>query len=62
MSLDGLPRCDCDTCGKPCRLRHEYRVKAEAHVKAGNVVAAVECYQRAVDVTPKMAKQVIEVS
>jgi hypothetical protein len=30
-------------------------------VAAGNLAAALECYQRAVDITPAMAKAVIEV-
>eukprot|EP00882_Tetradesmus_deserticola_P027515 GHRQ01030489.1.p1 GENE.GHRQ01030489.1~~GHRQ01030489.1.p1 ORF type:complete len:115 (+),score=42.69 GHRQ01030489.1:980-1324(+) len=45
-----------------CRTRAEARAKAAAHLAAGNVPAAVECYQRCVDITPAMAKQVIEVS
>lgn len=44
------------------RSRREAREKAHAHLAAGNVSAAVECFQRAVDVTPAMAKLVIEVS
>jgi hypothetical protein len=45
-----------------CRARAEAREKAAAHLAAGNMAAAVECYQRCVDITPAMAKQVIEVS
>jgi alkanesulfonate monooxygenase SsuD/methylene tetrahydromethanopterin reductase-like flavin-dependent oxidoreductase (luciferase family) len=44
------------------RARAEARAKAAAHLAAGNVSMAQECYQRCVDVTPAMAKQVIEVS
>jgi hypothetical protein len=44
-----------------CRARAEAREKAAAHLAAGNVAAAVECYQRCVDITPAMAKHVIEV-
>lgn len=43
------------------RSRREAREKAAAHVAAGNLAAALECYQRAVDITPAMAKAVIEV-
>lgn len=43
------------------RGRAENRAKAAAHMAAGNVSAALEFYQRCVDVTPAMAKQVIEV-
>lgn len=43
------------------RARAEARDKAAAHLAAGNIAAAVECYQRCVDITPAMAKQVIEV-
>jgi hypothetical protein len=45
-----------------CRARAEAREKAAAHLAAGNMAAAVECYQRCVDITPAMAKHVIEVS
>jgi hypothetical protein len=44
-----------------CRARAEAREKAAAHLAAGNMAAAVECYQRCVDITPAMAKHVIEV-
>lgn len=37
-------------------------MKALAHLAAGNVSAAEECFQRAVNVTSNMAKQFIEVS
>lgn len=40
------------------RSRSEARTKAAAHLAAGNAAAALECYQRAVDVTPSMARQV----
>lgn len=49
--------CCCNT----HRARAEAREKAAAHLAAGNIAAAVECYQRCVDITPAMAKQVIEV-
>lgn len=45
-----------------CRARAEARDKAAAYLAAGNVAMAQECYQRCVDITPAMAKQVIEVS
>jgi len=40
------------------RARREARAKAAAHMAAGNTAAALDCYQRAVDVTPAMARQV----
>lgn len=43
------------------RSRREAREKAAVHIQSGNFSAALDCYQRAVDVTPAMAKQVIEV-
>ena len=42
------------------RGRQEQRDRAAAHVRAGNLRAAEECYQRSVDVTPAMAKQLME--
>eukprot|EP00877_Chromochloris_zofingiensis_P012929 jgi/Chrzof1/7890/Cz02g40050.t1 len=42
------------------RSRREAREKAAVHIQSGNFSAALDCYQRAVDVTPAMAKQVIE--
>ena len=35
--------------------------KAEAHLRAGNRAAAHECFQKAVDITPAIAKDFIEV-
>jgi hypothetical protein len=43
------------------RARQENKQKAVQHLQAGNLSAAYECYQRAVDVTPAMAKHLIEV-
>jgi exonuclease 1 len=43
------------------RARTEARERAAALLAAGNVAAAVDQYQRCVDITPVMAKQVIEV-
>eukprot|EP00798_Chlamydomonas_sp_ICE-L_P004961 gene4961-34741_t len=42
------------------RNREDARDKVEAYILAGNHKAAEECYQRAVGVTPCMAKQLIE--
>ena len=42
--------------------RNENREKAVAHLAAGNIAAAEECFQRAVNVTSTMIKQVIEVT
>lgn len=43
------------------RSRRENRNKAAAHESAGNSAAAFECYQRAVDISPAVAKRFIEV-
>jgi exonuclease-1 len=43
------------------RARQENKQKAAQHLRAGNLSAAYECYQRAVDVTPAMAKHLVEV-
>ncbi len=45
----------------PDSSRDENRAKAMAHLAAGNTAAAEECFQRAVNVTAAMAKQLIEV-
>lgn len=42
--------------------RREALERARAHAESGNMAAANECYQRAVNITPWMAKVVIEVS
>ena len=42
------------------RSREQARERARAHRRAGNAAAAAESYQRAVDVSPEMAKAVIE--
>ncbi len=44
-----------------CRARAEQLERAKAHVRAGNTTAAYECYQRAVDISPDVAKRLIEV-
>ena len=41
------------------RSRHENRAKAKALWAQGNRVAAMESYQKAVDVTPEMAHAVV---
>jgi exonuclease-1 len=43
------------------RNRLDNRGRAQALWQQGNKVAAMECYQRAVDITPAHAKQLIEV-
>ncbi|KAF6251552.1 PIN domain-like protein [Scenedesmus sp. NREL 46B-D3] len=43
------------------RARAEAREKAAAHLTAGNMAAAVECYQRCVDISPAMAKHELKV-
>lgn len=45
---------------KPHSSRREARARAAQHLANGNVAAALECYQRAVDVTPSMAKRVCD--
>ncbi|KAG2434397.1 hypothetical protein HYH02_012409 [Chlamydomonas schloesseri] len=42
------------------RGRREALERARAHAESGNMAAATECYQRAVNITPWMAKVVIE--
>lgn len=42
------------------RSREEAKERARAHKRAGNTAAANECYQRAVDITPEMAKVVVD--
>eukprot|EP00210_Caulerpa_lentillifera_P008109 g7743.t1 len=42
------------------RSRKENLERALCHKREGNVEAALKCYQRAVDVTPKMAKKFID--
>ena len=44
-----------------CRQRLEYLERAQAHAQLGNRQAAYECYQKAVDICPAVAKQFIEV-
>lgn len=43
------------------RSREENRARARALWAAGNRTAAMECYQKAVDITPAHAKQFVEV-
>ena len=43
------------------RSRKENLENARAHAASGNTAAAYECYQRAVDISPAVAKQFIEV-
>lgn len=52
--------------GPPCaverhRARREAMERARAHAESGNLSAATECYQRAVNIAPWMAKVVMEV-
>jgi exonuclease-1 len=44
------------------RSREENKARARQLMKQGNETAALECYQRSVDISPAMAKQFIEVS
>lgn len=44
-----------------CRSRKENLENARNFAAAGNATAAYECYQRAVDISPAVAKQFIEV-
>lgn len=43
-----------------CRSRELYFERARAHKEAGNDAAAYDCYQKAVDISPALAKQFIE--
>nr|CAD1828013.1 unnamed protein product [Ananas comosus var. bracteatus] len=44
-----------------CRVRKENLERAMEHEAAGNSAAAFECYQKAVDITPSIAFQLIQV-
>lgn len=44
-----------------CRSRKENLERAREHEAAGNSRAAFECYQKAVDITPRIASELIEV-
>ncbi|KAF8663885.1 hypothetical protein HU200_055223 [Digitaria exilis] len=46
---------------KRARSRKENLERAREHEAAGNSRAAFECYQKAVDITPKIASELIEV-
>lgn len=48
-------------CCPACRARAENKAKAQALWQQGNKAAAFECYQRAVDITPAVAKGFIDV-
>ena len=43
------------------RSRKENLERAREHEAAGNSRAAYECYQKAVDITPKIASELIQV-
>ena len=43
------------------RSRKKNREQAEALLKAGNVSGARDCFQKAVDITPEIAHQLIKV-
>jgi exonuclease 1 len=43
------------------RSRKENLERAREHEAAGNSRAAFECYQKAVDITPRIASELIEV-
>ncbi|XP_035821830.1 exonuclease 1-like isoform X4 [Zea mays] len=47
--------------GKRARSRKENLERAREHEAAGNSRAAFECYQKAVDITPRIASELIEV-
>ncbi len=49
------------TPARACRSRAEHRAKARALWQQGNKTAAYECYQRAVDISPAVAKGFIDV-
>eukprot|EP00884_Botryococcus_braunii_P003286 jgi/Botrbrau1/12959/Bobra.154_2s0018.2 len=42
------------------RSREGHLEKARAHMAAGNAAAAYDCYQKAVDISPRLAKEFIE--
>ena len=41
-------------------MRKDSLAKAQAHAAVGNRVAAMECYQRAVDISPEVAMRLIQ--
>lgn len=47
---------------RSCRSRRENLANARAFAASGNTAASYECYQRAVDISPAVAKRFIEVS
>jgi hypothetical protein len=51
-----------DFCLAILRARKEALEKARAFMQAGNLQAADQAFQRAVDVTPLMTRDVIQVS
>lgn len=44
-----------------CRTRKENLVRAIEHESNGNSAAAYECYQKAVDISPSIAHELIQV-
>lgn len=42
-------------------MREEYKAKGNQYLKEGNTQAARECFQKAVDITPEMAFNLIKV-
>jgi exonuclease 1 len=44
-----------------CRSRKENLERAVEHESYGNSTAAYECYQKAVDISPQIARELIQV-
>lgn len=45
-----------------CRVRKENLARAIEHDSNGNTAAAYECYQKAVDISPSIAHELIQVT
>lgn len=48
-------------CPTKCRIRKENLSRAIEHESNGNSAAAYECYQKAVDISPSIAHELIQV-
>lgn len=60
-----MSRVEASNCGNlfscKCRVRKENLARATEHESNGNNAAAYECYQKAVDISPSIAYDLIQV-